>query len=113
MYAVNAISRETCETTCENYASFETYAEARAFADKHEMEARARGWTWVVRQVIEAAEPELYHVDSWVYPDGREIWTVYRSEDDESVADTDSRADAMSLCSMLNAEMARWHAARC
>jgi hypothetical protein len=51
MWTINAISRMTCETVVENYASgFESYAEARAFADRHELGARACGWTWVVVQ---------------------------------------------------------------
>ena len=50
MWVVEGIDRVTCETTCEDYASFDSYAEARDFAGRHEMEARACGWTWVVRQ---------------------------------------------------------------
>jgi hypothetical protein len=48
MWMLDAIDRLTCERKVESYASFETYAEARAFADRHELEARACGWTWVV-----------------------------------------------------------------
>lgn len=48
MFTLNAVSRETCKTVFENYATFDTYEEARGFADRHEMEARRCGWTWVV-----------------------------------------------------------------
>lgn len=59
MYQINAISRETSQTTVECYASgFESYAEARAFADKYEMDARRCGWSWVVvRMAEEATKP--------------------------------------------------------
>jgi hypothetical protein len=49
MYVVEAIDRQTEQTVVEDYATFDTYGEARAFADRHELEARACGWTWVVR----------------------------------------------------------------
>jgi hypothetical protein len=48
MWTLNAIDRNTCETTVENYATFASAAEARDFANRHEMEARRCGWTWVV-----------------------------------------------------------------
>lgn len=59
MYTVCAIDRQTCETTVENYAVFYTYNEAREFADRYEMEARACGWTFVVRQLSEKYGAEL------------------------------------------------------
>lgn len=48
MFLINAISRETGETVVEAYGSCETYAEAREWADRNEMDARRCGWTWVV-----------------------------------------------------------------
>jgi hypothetical protein len=48
-WVVEAIDRQTEATTVRDYATFGTYEEARAFADRHELEARACGWTWVVR----------------------------------------------------------------
>jgi hypothetical protein len=48
MYVIHAIDRTTCETVVKDYATFDTYAEARAFADRQEMAARRCGWTWVV-----------------------------------------------------------------
>jgi hypothetical protein len=54
MYTVNLIERETSKTAVENYASgFETYGEAREWADRHEMEFRACGWTAVVAEMAE------------------------------------------------------------
>jgi hypothetical protein len=48
MFTVNAIDRQTGRTAVENYATFDTYQAARAFADRQEMAARACGWTWTV-----------------------------------------------------------------
>jgi hypothetical protein len=48
-WVVEAIDRRTEATAVADYATFDTYAEARAFADRYELEARACGWTWVVR----------------------------------------------------------------
>lgn len=48
MYFLNLIERETSKTAVEAYASFETYEEARDFGNRHELEFRACGWTYVV-----------------------------------------------------------------
>lgn len=48
MWTVSGMERETGKLVCEDYASFDSYEEARSFADRHEMEARVCGWTWVV-----------------------------------------------------------------
>jgi hypothetical protein len=51
MWKLAAIDRGTENTAIDCYATFDTYCEARAFADSHEMEARSNGWTWVIRPV--------------------------------------------------------------
>lgn len=51
MWTLDAINRDSEKREIEDYATFDTYAEARRFADKHEMEVRQLGWTWVVRFV--------------------------------------------------------------
>jgi hypothetical protein len=53
MFTIDAIDRQTEETAVEDYATFDSYEEARAFADRHELEARACGWTWVVRPLAD------------------------------------------------------------
>jgi hypothetical protein len=50
MWQIDAIDRLTGATVVDGYAGFESYAEARAWADSHEMEARGCGWTWVIVQ---------------------------------------------------------------
>jgi hypothetical protein len=42
------IDRETGKTVVYDYATFDTYAEACAFRDRHELEFRACGWAGVV-----------------------------------------------------------------
>ena len=54
MWTINLIERETSRTAVSDYASgFASYEEARAWADRHEMEFRACGWTAVVAVMAE------------------------------------------------------------
>lgn len=51
MWTLDAIDRQTERRELADYATFGTYAEARLWADRHELEVRQLGWTWVVRFV--------------------------------------------------------------
>lgn len=53
MFTVNLIDRQTSKTVVEFYATFDSYAEASDFRDRHEMEFRACGWAGVVIPVAE------------------------------------------------------------
>jgi hypothetical protein len=65
-YVVEAIDRRTEQTVVADYATFDTYEEARAFADRYEHEARACGWTYVVRLKERAAMTAGYlQLDGW------------------------------------------------
>lgn len=53
MWTINAVNRVDGAVEVESYATFGGYAEAREWADRHEDDARACGWTWTVEWVTE------------------------------------------------------------